>query len=335
MVRARTLAVVGLLLAAQFAWAAPQGQSPANAAASPAEYGAALRQAAALARACSAASQACDAARAPGDLLVQSGSSEPSSYTLRLDWLRAALTQAHGAVPESRTRLMTEASGRIDQELVFLDARPAPNTKARTQANTILSRREFRSVSEGPAWWQLMLARFWAWLDRLLFTAAAASAHRPWIGITVEWALLAGALAGLLAYVFRALRRERGSSAGGWKPRFAEAGNLEADWAALAEAAAAAGDWRTAVHALYWATIGSLAASGRWRRRGPDTETRTPREYLRLLEPASPQRGSLAAFTALLERVWYSRLDAGERDYQRARELADALGVPRIPETGR
>ena len=260
--RVCALAAAGLFFALHPAWGAPS--------ASPAEYRARLQQAAGLAQACSSAAQACDANKAGGDLLVQSGkagkSGEPAGYTLRLDWLRAALTQAHGAKPELRARLMQEASARLDQELAYLDAPPAVDTKARAQADAILSRHEFRSVDEGPGWWQLLLARFWAWLDRVLFNAAAASADRPWIGITVEWTLLAAAVAGLLAYVFRALRKDRGSATDGWKPRFAPADEAESDWAALAEAAAAGGDWRAAVHALYWAAVGSLAASGRWRR---------------------------------------------------------------------
>ena len=338
--KVRALAAAGLLFALQPAWGAP--------AASPADYRARLQQAAGLARACSSAAQACDANKAGGDLLVQSGQSgqsrksgEPGGYTLRLDWLRAALTQAHGAKPEARARLMQEASDRLDQELAYLDAPAAETARARTQADAILSRHEFRSVDEGPGWWQLLLARFWAWLDRLLFNAAAASAHRPWIGITVEWTLLTAAVAGLLAYVFRALRKDRSSATDGWKPRFAPADEAKNDWAALAEAAAAAGDWRAAVHALYWAAVGSLAASGRWRRTAGSmagkTDTRTPREYLKLLEPASPQRGALAALTTLLERVWYAHHHAAEPDYQRARELATALGVSagRLHGTGR
>ena len=326
------LAAAGVFLALQPAWAA------ASATASPAEYRGRLQQAAALARACSSAAPACDASKTGGDLSIQAGQSgrsgQPGGYTLRLDWLRAALTQAHAAAPGERARLMAEASARIDRELAYLDAPPAPDTRARAQANAILSRREFRSADEGPGWWQMLLARFWAWLDRVLFNAANASAHRPWIGLTVEWTLLGGAIAGLLAYVFRALGKDRGSRAELWKPRFTHAEEAEGDWAALAEAAAAAGDWRAAVHALYWASVGSLAASGRWRKRSPDAETRTPREYLGLLEPESPQRGTLAALTALLERVWYARREAGERDYQRARELATALGVPLSRPTG-
>ena len=77
------------------------------------------------------------------------------------------------------------------------------------------------------------------------------------------------------------------------------------------------------MHALYWAAIASLAVHGRWRRAAP----RTPREYLRLLDPTSPQSSTLRTLTRLLEQVWYARRDAAERDYVQARGLATALGV--------
>ncbi len=299
----------------------PDTAAPAHKA-TQAEYRDSLRQASALVHACSAASAACDSGKAGSDLLVGTGA---GTYTVHYDWLRAEISAAHSATPDRRIRMMQATASRLEQELAALDAAPEQDSRARSAANRILARSEFRAVDASPSPWQRLSARFWAWLDRVLFLAASASAQRPWIGVALEWALLVGALAGLLTYVFRSLRQERGPRMAAWKPQFA--GNpAEPNWAAMAETAAAAGEWREAVHALYWAAVASLATAGRWR--ASAAAPRTPREYLRLLEPGTPQRSSLAALTALLERVWYGRRAAGEREYREALALADQLCVP-------
>ena len=295
-------------------------------ASSPAAYRVSLQQAIALASSCTADATACQAARVGDDLQVQ-----PGGYAVHLGWLRSTLTTARGASPQTRARLMGEAISRLEQEQRFLDQRANPDAQADLQtvaqprrlADRILNRREFRGVDRAPSWWQLLEARFWAWLERVLTGAAQASAARPWIGVAVEWLLLTGALSGLLVYAFKALRAEHGPLRSGWQTRSDGGIAFDQDWATIARAAAADRQWREAVHALYWAAIRSLADAGHWRTAAP----RTPREYLRLLAPASPQRESLARLTRLLERTWYARLEAGEPDYAQALSLCNQLST--------
>ena len=291
--------------------------------ASPAAYRARLQQSAALAQACGAAAGACDAARVGDDLQV-----EPGGYAVHLGWLRSTLTAARAATTPVRARLMREAADRIEQERLFLDQPVLPAAQAQVRAQAlaegILNRREFHGVDRAPSWWQLLQARFWAWIDRVFAIAARAGAARPWIGIAVEWTLLIGALAGLLVYALRAMRHESTRVPLPWGPPLTDRSAAEPDWAALAQLAAQGGLWREAVHALYWAAIGRLAAQGRWHR----AALRTPREYLRLLAAASPERHALAQMTQLLERTWYARMGAAEPDYAQAVALAAQLGVP-------
>jgi Domain of unknown function (DUF4129) len=93
------------------------------------------------------------------------------------------------------------------------------------------------------------------------------------------------------------------------------------DWAKQAEGSARNGDWRDAVHCLYWATIVMLEGRRAWRH----NPARTPREYVRLLKPGSAQQGALRGLTQIFERLWYGLRDAGPADYERARSLYESL----------
>lgn len=298
-------------------------------AASPAAYRASLGAAQALVTACSTAAQGCNPAKAGSDLLV-----EPGGYTVRLGWLRTTVDRARTATPAERVRSMDEAQARLKADLLDLDSSSvttAQMLRGHQAVEAVLSRREFSAVGNGPSFWQRQTARFWAWLDRLLFQAALAGSHRPWIGLVAEWTVLLAAIAGLLAFSFRALRRDSFSGPLGWRPRHTQGGQAEVDWAAIAEEAASSSKWRDAIHALYWASVASLSQAGRWRPSAP----RTPREYLRLLEPLSSQRKALGTLTSLLERVWYARREASRLEYEQARSLADTLGVNQPAESSR
>ena len=287
--------------------------------ASPEEYRQSLQAAAVLVQACRASSQGCDNARVGTDLLVR-----PGGYTVEYDWLRTALGDARAAAAAGREQSMRGASARLNAELHSIDALPRSSRREQDAANAVLARPEFRYADAEPSWWDRQTARFWAWLDRILSRAALAGTRRPWIGLAVEWALLLAAVAGLLAFLLRALRADRSVRELPWASQRDSEQHSATDWEALAGRAAAEREWRRAVHALYWASVARLSVQGRWREQAP----RTPREYLRLLGAESTQRSELGELTALLERVWYAGRAAGERDYRAARGLAEKLGVP-------
>ena len=73
---------------------------------------------------------------------------------------------------------------------------------------------------------------------------------------------------------------------------------------------AAKGQWREAIHFLYWASIARLESRRLW----PADRARTPREYLALLAGTDPRKTNLTALTRSFERTWYGgRAAAGLR----------------------
>jgi hypothetical protein len=136
---------------------------------------------------------------------------------------------------------------------------------------------------------------------------------------------------GVLAFLLRTFNRQRLRVSMAGDALVNTPWDREAtDWARLAEAHAAAGEWRDAVHCLYWAAIVSLESRRAWRH----NPTRTPREYLRLLQPGSPQHLGLRGLTRIFERVWYGLRDARAEEYTEARRLYEALAAGTVTAMG-
>jgi hypothetical protein len=93
------------------------------------------------------------------------------------------------------------------------------------------------------------------------------------------------------------------------------------DWAARAQAEAGRGDWREAVHCLYWSAIVLLEGQRMWRQ----NRARTPREYVALLEPGSTKQQALGGLTRVFERIWYGLRPAAETDFRQASAMLDQL----------
>jgi hypothetical protein len=92
-------------------------------------------------------------------------------------------------------------------------------------------------------------------------------------------------------------------------------------WLADARRASAAGQWREAIHFVYWAAISRLESKRLW----PADRARTPREYLALVAADDPRKPRLAKLTGSFERVWYGGRAAGENDYRQAEQQAEGL----------
>jgi hypothetical protein len=137
----------------------------------------------------------------------------------------------------------------------------------------------------------------------------------------IEWGLIGLVLIGLSVWAMRALQRQR------LAVRVEAARQIEPweeatrNWRSLAEEEAAHGEWRGAVHCLYWASIALLEGRRMW----TPNRARTPREYVRLLEDGSPRRKLLQQQTQGFEHVWYGLYDAAKQDYERAVELHEGL----------
>jgi hypothetical protein len=121
----------------------------------------------------------------------------------------------------------------------------------------------------------------------------------------------------LLVWVFRNLRRQRRRMAIEAAHQTEQTEERVSNWLRDAENCAARGAFRDAVHCLYWASIAALEGRRLWQ---PD-RSRTPREYLRLLDPASSVWAILRRQTRSFETIWYGLRAASSSDYDVALDL--------------
>ncbi len=273
-------------------------------------------------RACQARATDCDPARVGKDVQVGAAASQ-ESFAVRWDWLRTALEKGRDAKAEDRTEQLAEAQARLDGEAAEVGAAPSlptPMTEARAKADAILRRREFGRVQD-QSYWARKMAQLGLLLDAAFMAAGSLLPKSSWVGLALEWGFLALAAAGLVVWALRVSRQQRvvlaagpDAGLGGWEKE-------SEDWAARAQASAAAGEWREAVHSLYWAAIVMLEGQKMWRA----NRARTPREYVRLLEPGSPKRRALGGLTGVFERLWYGLRPAAETDYRQAEALLAEL----------
>ena len=275
-----------------------------------------LRNLRLLAAACAEKAAACDIGRIGADEHVSVGAG--GGFDVHYDWLSSTLTSARGMSGAGRAALMQRAQEHIDADLA--DAQRSgvlPNfSDARSRADSILAQREFRT-SQDVSLWQTIVAHLYEWLDRLLGHVAAFGERSPWIGPLLEWLLIAIAFALVLAWAFRMAGRQRRLLRAESARQTGQSEERVLNWMREAEVCAARGDYRDAVHCLYWASIATLEGRRLWQ---PD-RSRTPREYLRFLDPRSPTSALLRRQTSLFERIWYGLRTAQRSDYDGALEL--------------
>ena len=191
--------------------------------------------------------------------------------------------------------------------------------EARRKADEILHRHEFRHVEENT-WFDRARAALANRMNRLFAQAGALIPRWPWFATALLWGALATAAAALLLWVWRTNRQQRlviAEARGGDQVWRKESDN----WAERAKESAARGDWREAVHCLYWSAIVLLEGQHLWRQ----NRARTPREYVALLPPDSAKRMALGGLTRVFERIWYGLRPAVESDYRQATAMLDDL----------
>ena len=273
----------------------------------------------ALVQACRQDAVACDAKKVGEDERV-----ENAGFQARWSWLRETIVGAHDPKQQDRERLLQEAEARLDEDATLAVAMEHPRMdefgRARAGADRILSEPEFRTVTE-QSYLEREIAAFYQWLERVFGGVSRFGRRSPWLVPLVEWSSITLAAAGLLAWVWRTMQRQRlaiafeaGAKAEVWQKE-------SDDWAELARVEAARQEWRAAVHCLYWATIVMMEGRKLWRQ----NRARTPREYVMLLEQGSRMEQGLRRLTQIFERIWYGLRPAAESDYDRALALFDEL----------
>jgi hypothetical protein len=281
----------------------------------------------------------------PGSANPGSANPGPASQTreIRYDWLRSVLTRAakksdapeksiFAAIPGTGDKsvsvdeLLSAARHRLQDDATQAGSPLAPNpdySSERASMNSILAQPAYQSVASQSA-----LARFREWLgnllDKLFSRLIRFGAHAPWIAWLLRILLLVAICTALVWFLLRIERRSRISLIPDVEPAPGAPSAREWQlWLRDAQAMAAKGQWREAIHFVYWASIARLESKRLW----PADRARTPREYLALLAATDPRKPNLGELTRSFERTWYGGRTAQASDFTAALEQAAALGV--------
>ena len=186
----------------------------------------------------------------------------------------------------------------------------------------VLSGRDFRGLEQTTVR-DSVLEKVGDWLNHLIERATRLQSRSAWIGRAIVIGFIAAVCVGLVWALIQLERK--------WRVRLVpEAQRPAADaasardwqlWLEDARRAAAARQWREAIHFVYWAAISRLESRRMW----PADRARTPREYLALVPGEDPRRDHLSRLTGSFERTWYGGRAAAESDYQAAEQIAKAL----------
>jgi len=229
--------------------------------------------------------------------------------------------------PPERTRaqLLQDAEARLTQDLTQTNAAsaaPPAHAQERETMKQVLAGRDFRNLEETSSG-DSVREKLANWLNKIFDSAGELTARAAWVGRLLVWGFILAVCTGLAWGLIQLERR--------WRVRLVPEGDGPAAgaasardwqlWLEDARKAAAAGQWREAIHFVYWASISRLESRRLW----PADRARTPREYLALVAPEDPRKAGLTTLTGSFERIWYGGRAAGESDYRSAEQLATGL----------
>jgi hypothetical protein len=226
------------------------------------------------------------------------------------------------------SELLQAAETRLTQDIAEADSlqagppAAADHVPERETMKQVLAGRDFRNL-EPPSKRDWFWEKLGDWLNRFFENLAKLHASSVWAGRVMVWGFILATCVGLVWGLLQLERRWRirlVPESGGPAAGAASARDWQL-WLADARRAAAAGEWRKAIHFVYWAAISRLESKRLW----PADRARTPREYLALVAADDPRRAGLATLTGSFERTWYGGRAAGESDFVQAEKLADGL----------
>jgi Domain of unknown function (DUF4129) len=230
----------------------------------------------------------------------------------------------------------------------------ASQDPARAKLEEILNRKEFNQAHEKKSWlgelWDKVLRWVVNLLDKLFEVVRG---NKPVRSIVLYGVIVVGffALVWILVRVLGGVARRENLRLEA--PAFPV--KTSGQWVREATAAAAHGNYREAIHCGYWAGVYRLSEMGIWELE----ESRTPREYLRLLsagpredaafgvslgsssvtgavlpDPATraARAQALSALTRSFESVWYADEPATQQDFVSAVAHLEKLEC-RLPST--
>jgi hypothetical protein len=227
--------------------------------------------------------------------------------------------------PPTTSQLLVDAQARLAHDLAQANrgAVPLPSHgEERDTMKEVLAGREFSNLQPATES-DTALEKLGNWLNRLFARFDKLRARSAWVGRTLVWGFFGAIALGLAWGLLRVERRWRirlVPASSGLVPGAVSARDWQL-WMADARKAAEDGQWREAIHCLYWAAIARLESRRLW----PADRARTPREYLALVAPDDPRQSGLASLTSSFERTWYGGREASESEYRRAEALAASL----------
>lgn len=259
------------------------------------------------------------ASRVPPSVTVDVGERPIEvSYRFVLDEIGAARS-APATWPERRDRLIARLTVIRDEAVAASDA-AADISAAQAALASVLARPEFaRNVFVSAA--SQLRDRIRAWFMRQWDRFIGRRVGGRGAALVLAWIVAFCALAVLASWIVRSIAGTRAATGIGVPPPSA----VRRSSRAWARDALAATDPRDAVRCLYNAAICRLEEEGVWRA----DDTRTPREYVRMLPSGHRRRPIVEEVAALFEQVWYRARPAAPDDSQRVLRELEVLGCVR------
>jgi len=256
-------------------------------------------------------------------------------YQISSDPLRRLLEHAVRDAAQRRNILeeasvWTEDAATQAEGFAAASAAVSGQSNFRSNLDRILKRREFSPPSP-PTPLDLLRRRINAWLLRIFEKLFRKIAGHPLGSQLLFWFIIFGVVSWLVTTLFQFWTRRAGTVGLATIASVASHRSWQ-EWFRAAQEAATHGEFRDAIHSLYWVGITRLEDLSIL----TVDHTRTPREQLNLLsrnsgEPtpaaATPeQRDRMDRLTSQLERVWYGRRPAGIDDFRECLKLVEDLG---------
>jgi hypothetical protein len=211
-------------------------------------------------------------------------------------------------------------------------ASSSSDATARAKLEEILKRREF-SPAGPPSVWDQLRQKIGQWMLRMFEKLFGSMARHPIESKLLFWFIIFGVVCWLVTMLVR-FWTGRGRSIALQSIGTIAAHRSWQEWIRGAQDAAARGEFREAIHLLYWAGITRLEDLSIL----TVDHTRTPREQLRLLSNPAKSGALVAAsvtpaqcapmlgLTTQLERVWYGRRPASVEDFRECLKHVEDLG---------
>jgi hypothetical protein len=223
----------------------------------------------------------------------------------------------------------TQAEGYVASESATSSS---SDTTARAKLDQILKRPEFSPAGPPSAWNQLR-QKIGQWVLRMFEKLFGSMARHPIGSKLLFWFIIFGVICWLVTMLVR-FWTSRGRNIALQPIGTIAAHRSWQEWIRGAQDAAARGEFREAIHFLYWAGITRLEDLSIL----TVDHTRTPREQLRLLSnpvksgslvaasATAQQRAPMVGLTTQLERVWYGRRPASVEDFRECLKHVEDLG---------